>query len=253
MNPYYIIIYAVIFIYGIVIGSFLNVCIYRIPKRETIVTTPSHCMSCGYHLKWYDLVPIFSYVFLRGRCRQCRKRISIQYPVIEALNGVLWVLTFLLLGFTWDALFACLLISTLIVLSVIDWRTYEIPVGLNLLIGVLGVIVTVYHREEWLTHVIGFFAVSTILLIVYLLTKGNGIGGGDIKLMAVAGLLLGWKLIVVAFLFGCFFGSVIHLIRMKVSKTGHMLAMGPYLSAGILTALWFGRYIVEWYVSMFPE
>ena len=87
-----------IFIFGTIIGSFLNVCILRIPKGETIVTVPSHCMSCGYHLKWYDNIPLFSYIFLRGRCRKCGEHISIQYPVIEAINGIAYVLIFLWFG-----------------------------------------------------------------------------------------------------------------------------------------------------------
>ena len=249
MDPVHIFLYALVFLYGIIIGSFLNVCIFRIPKRENIVTTASHCMHCGYRLKWYDLIPLFSYLFLRGRCRQCRKKISVQYPIVEALNGLLWVGTFLICGFCWDAVLYCILCSILIALSVIDWRSFEIPFGCNVLIALLGVVATVLHRDHWLLHVIGFFAVSLILLVVYLLTKGRGIGGGDIKLMAAAGLLLGWKLILVAFLFGCLYGSVIHIIRMKVSKAGSMLAMGPYLSAGILTAVWFGEKLIDWYMK----
>lgn len=238
-----------IFIYGIVIGSFLNVCILRIPAHETIVSKRSHCMSCNYQLEWYDLVPVFSWLFLRGRCRQCGEKISVQYPIIEALNGIMWVVTFEIYGFEWTSVLMCLLISALIVLSVIDWRTYEIPFGINVFIFVLGVIGTIIDRQNWLLHIIGFFLVSGIFLIIYLITKGKGIGGGDIKLMAAAGLLLGWKLIILALICGCLYGSVIHIIRMKVSKAGRVLAMGPYLSGGILTAVWFGEVILQWYAS----
>lgn len=242
---------AVIFIYGIVFGSFLNVCIYRIPKKENIVTS-SHCMNCGYHLKWYDLVPLFSFLFLRGRCRKCKTKLSWQYPLVEALNGVLWVLTFAICGLTWDSLLGCCLISALLVLSVIDWRTYEIPLGINLFIAVLGVIKLLVHHDQWLMHVLGFFCVSALLLLVYWLTKGKGIGGGDIKLMAAAGLFLGWKLVIVAFLFGCLYACVIHIARMIFTKAGSMLALGPYLAGGILTALWFGERLVQWYVNLMP-
>ena len=143
------------------------------------------------------------------------------------------------------------------VISVIDWRTFEIPLGTNIFILVLGVIrlaanIYVYGLEgDWLEFVIGFFVVSVPLAVIYYASKGRAIGGGDVKLMAVAGLFLGWKLALVALIAGCLYGSVIHIIRMKVSGQGKQLAMGPYLSAGIITALWFGKYIVEWYAGFF--
>jgi len=246
-----IFIYALVFIYGVVVGSFLNVCIYRIPSGESIVTVPSHCMNCGYKLKWYDLVPLLSYLFLGGRCRQCKAKISPQYFIVELANGVLWVLTFLLTGIEWVSIVYCLMVSALLVLSVIDWRTYEIPFGLNLFIFILGVIATVLERGQWLTHLIGFFVVSVPLLIIFLASQGRGIGGGDIKLMAAAGLVLGWKLTIVAFIIGCFIGVIVHYARMKFSDQDHVLAFGPYLSIGIVLALWFGNYIVSWYASFF--
>ncbi|MBQ5734882.1 MAG: prepilin peptidase, partial [Lachnospiraceae bacterium] len=134
------ILYALVFIYGIIVGSFLNVCIYRIPLKESVVTTRSHCMRCGYKLKWYDLVPVFSYVFLRGRCRKCGDRISPQYPIIELLNGILWVLTFIYTGINITSLIYSLVISALIVLSVIDFRTFEIPVSINVYIGIMALV-----------------------------------------------------------------------------------------------------------------
>lgn len=241
--------YIIVFLYGIIIGSFLNVCIYRIPKKENIATTRSHCMSCGYQLKWYDLVPLFSYLVLRGRCRKCGSKISVQYPIIEALNGALYLLVFWRYGMSVDSLLYCLLFSALIVLSVIDFRTYEIPLGINIFILTLGLIHMVTDLSLWSSYVIGFFSVSVPLLLIYLVTKGRGIGGGDVKLMAVAGLLIGWKLNVLGFLLGCILGSVIHLCRMKLSGESHVLAMGPYLAMGIgLSVLW-GEQMIAWYLS----
>lgn len=244
-----IFLYIIIFLYGIIIGSFLNVCIYRIPKKENIATTRSHCMSCGYQLKWYDLVPIFSYLVLRGKCRKCGSKISVQYPIIEALNGALYLLVFWRYGMSVDSLLYCLLFSALIVLSVIDFRTYEIPLGINIFILTLGLIHIVTDLSLWSSYVIGFFSVSVPLLLIYLVTKGRGIGGGDVKLMAVAGLLIGWKLNVLGFLLGCILGSVIHICRMKLSGESHVLAMGPYLAMGIgLSVLW-GEQMIAWYLS----
>lgn len=245
----------IIFLFGIVIGSFLNVCIYRIPKKESIVVVRSHCMSCGYQLKWYDLFPLFSYIFLGGKCRKCKAKISIQYPIIEALNGVFYLIIFMINGINVDSLLYCLLFSTLIVLSVIDFRTYEIPVGLNITILALGLIRVAVHYQDWLNHVIGLFAVSVLLWIIYQVSKGRAIGGGDVKLMAAAGLFLGWKNIIFAFCVGCILGAVIHVARMKLSErkgqeANHVLAMGPYLAAGIAIATLFGDSFISWYIAL---
>lgn len=241
----------VIFLYGIVIGSFLNVCIYRLPKKENIVTTRSHCMNCDYQLKWYDLVPLFSWLALGGKCRKCGTRISVQYPLIEALNGVLYLIVFMCCGVSFDTLIYCLLASALVVLSVIDFRTYEIPFGVNVFIAGLGLIRILTDLANWKEYVIGFFVVSGFLYLLYIVTKGRGIGGGDVKLMAASGLVIGWQCNILAFLLGCILGSVIHILRMRLTKADHVLAMGPYLAAGIfICALW-GDKLIAWYLSMY--
>ncbi|MBQ2800950.1 MAG: prepilin peptidase [Lachnospiraceae bacterium] len=249
MTSQVILIYMIIFIYGIVIGSFLNVCIYRIPKGENIAKVRSHCMDCGYQLKWYDLIPIFSCLCLGGKCRKCKTHISIQYPMVELANGILYLLVFMVNGFCASSFLYCFLVSALIVISVIDFRTYEIPFGINVFIFILGIIQVIIDYENWLDYLIGFFAVSIFMQIVIWLTKGTGFGGGDMKLMAAAGLLLGWKRIVLAFLLGCIVGSICHVIRMKVTKEDHVLAFGPYLSIGILLAALWGNKMIYWYLS----
>ena len=243
-----VLLYIIIFLYGVVIGSFLNVCIYRIPKQENIVKIRSHCMNCGYQLKWYDLVPLFSYLCLRGRCRCCKQKISVQYPLIELLNGALYCIVFAVYGISVEALLYALLASALITLSVIDFRTYEIPVGINIFILALGLIRIATDFTHWSDYAVGFLLVSGFLYLVHLVTRGRGIGGGDIKLMAVSGLLLGWKQILLAFVMGCIIGSVIHIARMKISGQGHMLAFGPYLSIGILISALAGDQMIAWYL-----
>lgn len=126
--------YIIIFIYGIVIGSFLNVCIYRIPNKESVVMVNSHCMSCGHKLVWYDLFPLFSYLFLKGRCRYCGSKLSYQYPLIELLNGILYLVVFGANGMNVESVLFALLVSALLTLSVIDYRTLEIPVRINAVI-----------------------------------------------------------------------------------------------------------------------
>ncbi|MGN0131739.1 MAG: prepilin peptidase [Lachnospiraceae bacterium] len=133
----------------------------------------------------------------------------------------------------------------------IDFRTYEIPFGINLFILALGLIHLIFHLGDWVDYGIGLLAVSGFLWILYQVTRGAAIGGGDVKLMGAAGLLIGWKLSVLAFLLGCILGSVIHLIRMKVSGAEHRLAMGPYLSAGILIAVLWGNQFLNWYLGSF--
>ena len=242
--------YIIIFIFGITIGSFLNVCIYRIPLGESIVTAPSHCMTCWRKLKWYDMVPVFSWLVLGGKCRNCKSKISVQYPIIEGVNGILYVMICAVNGLEWSSVIYCFMASALLVLSIIDWRTYEIPFGINVFLFVLGIAMTILDRGNLVEHLIGMICVSGLLGILYLLTGGRAIGGGDIKLMFACGLILGWKLILLAFFLGCIIGSVVHIIRMSVKKAGRMLAMGPYLSAGILLAALWGNAWINWYLSL---
>ena len=244
-----LILYIMIFVFGIVIGSFVNVLIYRIPKNENIAIEQSHCMNCGHKLKWYDLVPLFSWLFLRGKCRYCQDRISVQYPLVELINGIGYVLIFVVCGLNLSSILYSLCFSMLVAITVIDWRTYEIPLGLNIVILTLGIIQCILDYGNWKLYLIGMVSVSGFLFLLFVITGGRGIGGGDIKLMFAAGLLLGWKKIILALIIGCILGSIIHLILMKVSKKGRMLAFGPYLSAGILLAILFGEQLISLYIG----
>ena len=250
-------IYIAAFLFGIVIGSFLNVCIFRIPKEESLSAKRSHCMSCGYQLRWFDLIPLFSWIALRGHCRKCHAKISVQYPIVEAANGLIYVIVLLVKGISIESFIFCFAMSALLALSVIDFRTYIIPIGFNVFILGLALIRIAYLLfiegkaiGDMIPYLIGMFVVSVPLGILWFITKGKAIGGGDIKLMGAAGLLLGWKSILLAFVLGCMIGSVIHLIRMKVSKAGRVLAMGPYLAAGIAIAILWGEQVIRWYVNL---
>lgn len=249
-----IVIYTFVFLYGIVIGSFLNVCIYRIPLGESLSKQRSHCMTCGYQLRWFDLIPLFSWLFLRGKCRKCGAKISPQYPIVEATNGIIYVLIFFVHGFEdrtllLESILYCLMASALLALSVIDFRTFIIPFGFNVFIFCLGAVNLIYRiffvksPDIWL-YIIGFFVTSVIAGILYFC---KAMGGGDVKLLAASGFLIGWKLSLLSFFVGCIIGAIIHPIRMKVSKQGRTLAMGPYLSAGILLAVLWGYKFIEWY------
>lgn len=207
-------------------------------------------MNCGYQLRWYDLVPLFSYLALGGRCRKCKAHISVQYPIIEALNGVLYLLVFWKFGMSVDSLVYCLLFSALLALSVIDFRTYEIPVGFNVFYWHWG-----WSMEPSTIHS-GWISWSASCVSVYFYLFCITLPVAE-PLAAVmwswwrsadccsAG---NWSFCI---LLGCIIGSVIHLIRMKVSGEGHVLAMGPYLSAGVAVAVLWGNEFLQWYLGLY--
>lgn len=242
-----IVYYPFVFVLGLLIGSFLNVCIFRIPLGQGIVIESSHCMKCGHKLKWYELIPLFSWVIQGGKCRSCKSKISAQYPIIEATNAIMWFAIAFIYGFNWLTLIYCSAFSVLLVISVIDERTHEINLGLNITLFVIGIGATIADYPNWLYHVIGMFSVSLFLLIIVLVTKERAMGLGDVYLMIGAGLMLGWKHTIFAFAVGCILGSIIHLIRMAVSKKKHELAFGPYLSLGIVFTIFFGNYFITLY------
>ncbi len=243
--------FIIIFVYGVIIGSFLNVLIYRLPLKENIATERSHCMKCGNKIKWYDLVPLVSYIILRGKCRHCKEKISVQYPLVELANGIGYVWIFYTNGINANSILFCLCASALLVLSVIDWRTYEIPFSINVFIFVLGIARIVLNLDMMADLVIGMFIVSIPLLILFYATKGRGIGGGDVKLMAAAGLLIGAKEIVLALVLGCIIGSIIHIALMKICNKENVLAFGPYLSLGIVIAILYGEKLINWYMGFY--
>ena len=250
-------IYIVSFIFGIVIGSFLNVCIFRIPKEESLSKKRSHCMSCGYQLRWFDLIPLFSWIALRGHCRKCHEKISIQYPIVEAANGIIYVVVLLIKGISVESFLFCFVMSALLALAVIDFRTYIIPFGFNVFLFILAILRILYFLfvegepiGYAVPYIVGMFIVSVPLGILWFISKGKAIGGGDVKLMGAAGLLLGWKSILLAFVLGCIIGSIIHIARMKISKAGRVLAMGPYLAAGIAIAILWGETLISGYIHL---
>ena len=250
MQPFDVILLIFTIAFGLCVGSFLNVCIFRIPREESIVTGPSHCMSCGERLKWYELIPVFSFLMQGGRCRHCKAKLSPQYPLIEAANAAGWVVCLFVKGFSIEFFLGCTLFSALLTLAVIDARTMEIPFGINVFIFILGLVRLFTDLNNWPLYLICFAAVSGFFLLVYLITGGRGIGGGDIKLMAAAGLLLGWKNILLSLMIAAIVATVVHLIRMAIVKAGKMLAFGPYLSIGIFIAFLFGDIVINWYLSL---
>jgi leader peptidase (prepilin peptidase)/N-methyltransferase len=253
-----VIISIFIFIYGLLIGSFLNVCIYRIPLKKTVVRGRSFCPNCQSLIPWYLNIPLFSFLFLKGRCKSCQMPISPIYPAVELLNGVLWLLAYFAYGFTIQGLAIAILFSVLIIIALIDFKYQIIPDGLVTIIVVIGlfcdVLVTVLYGQPWYIAFFGLFAASVPLYLLGLIYE-DGIGGGDIKLMAAAGLIAGWKLILLALFLGAIYAGILALfmvVRKKATlKTA--LPFGPFLAAGIVTALLIGDRMLSAYMAFYQS
>lgn len=244
-------IFILLFLLGLCVGSFCNVLIYRIPKGEEFVKTASHCMTCGHNLSWFELIPLVSWLVQGGKCRSCGTKLSVQYPIVETLNGGMWLITGILFRGDWLTVgLYCILFSMLMVLSVIDWRTFTIPNGINLVILILGIIRLVTDLGRWPLYLIGLVSVSGVFLLLHILTRGQGLGMGDVKLVGAAGLLLGWPKMILAVLVGSLSGAIIHSVRMK-GGADHKLAFGPYLAAGIWLAALVGGPLIRAYLSLF--
>lgn len=237
-------------ILGLCVGSFCNVLIFRIPKGEEFVRSSSHCMHCGHELRPTELIPLVSWLVQGGKCRACKTPISRQYPIVEALNAILWLLAALLGGDILTAVLLSLLSSILIVITLIDWRTFTIPNGLNLAIFLLGLVRVATDSANWLDYVLGMVSVGGLFLLLWAVTHGRGLGMGDVKLMAAAGLLIGFLNILLAMIVGSVAGAVIHSVRMR-SGAGRKLAFGPYLAFGIWFAALFGSGVWSAYLSLF--
>ena len=185
-----------------------------------------------------------------GKCRACGVKLSAQYPVVEAVNALMWLLAGIAFRGDWlTVALYCVLFSMLLVLSVIDWREFIIPNGINLVIFLLGVVRLLTDLDHWLTYLIGMVSVSLVFLLLHVLTGGNGLGMGDVKLVAAAGLLLGWQKILLAVLLGSVAGALIHSVRMT-RGAARRLAFGPYLAAGIWFAALVGGPLIQAYLGL---
>ncbi len=257
--------YIIFFIFGSLIGSFLNVCIYRVPEGRSIVTPSSRCSSCGTPVRFYDNIPILSYIILGGKCRDCKTKLSFQYPFVEFLNAALYVLALHLFGPDSISVLAVYLvfISTLIVIFFIDLEHQIIPNSITLpgipIAVLLGsfVLPDPFNPSEKLgftSSVIGFIAGGgsfyLIAVIGKAILKKDAMGGGDIKMMAMVGGLLGWKAIILTTFVGSLFGSIIGvaLITIKGREWGSKIPFGPYLALGALVSLFWGHDILRWYL-----
>ncbi|MDD2365214.1 MAG: prepilin peptidase [Desulfuromonadaceae bacterium] len=256
MSPYLIFpLFALLF--GMVIGSFLNVCISRMPKNESIVSPPSHCPVCFYKICWFDNIPLLSYILLRGKCRGCGTHISLQYPLVELTNGLLTLFLYLRFGPT--LAFAALFVfcSSMVVITFIDIEHQIIPDEISLPGIVIGFVLSFFLTgHDWLNSLLGILLGGGTLYLVawsyYRFTGKDGMGGGDIKLLAMMGAFLGWKAVIFIIFASSLFGSVVGVSIMLLQKKDGKLAIpfGPYLAFGAILYIFYGGPLIRWYLGL---
>ena len=246
-------IYVLLFIVGACVFSFLNLAIARIPEEKNIFKGSVRCKKCGHELGVLERIPILSWIFLLGKCKSCKERVSFRHTGIEILGGILAMIVYGYYGFTPAALTVFVLFCVLTVISFIDHDTMIIPPQLNVLVLVIGIIsIWTMGGPSILSRVIGLFCISLPLYLIILVVP-DGFGGGDIKLMFAVGFFLGWKSTVIAFFIGLVVGGVYGIwvmIRKKMGKKDHF-AFGPFLCVGIAIAVFYGEKLMNMYLSTF--
>ena len=242
-------------IFGLVIGSFLNVCICRIANEESIAFPPSHCTNCGYELKAKDLIPVLSYIFLGGKCRSCKEKISIQYPIVEILNAILYIAIYLKFGFTLNLFKFCLFASLLIVIGFIDFKTkyvYNSTVVFGVVSGILFAVLEWMETKSipW-NCIAGAFIGFGIIYLIVILTRG--MGEGDIDIALICGLFLGIKGILVTLFLAIILGGIVATIILifKLKERKAEIAFGPYLAIGGIIACLYGSRLIDIYLGLF--
>jgi len=245
-------------IFGLIIGSFLNVCIYRLPREKSVVNPPSFCPGCGTPIRPWDNIPVISYLLLAGKCRRCGQKISLRYPAVELLNGLLYVAATMQFGIDWRLPFILAFVSAMIVITFIDLDFQIIPDVITIpgmIIGLAGshfLIPDPFMNDAILglvNSVIGLLAGGVSFYLIAILSRG-GMGGGDVKMMAMVGAFMGWKGVLLTTLIGSLTGSLIGIGLMIFKGAGRKtkIPFGPFLSLGSLATLFFGRIILEWYL-----
>jgi leader peptidase (prepilin peptidase)/N-methyltransferase len=242
---------------GLTIGSFLNVCIYRLPRRESIAFPASHCTSCQRPLAWYENVPVLGWIALRGRCRTCAARISVMYPLVELTTAAVFVGGGLIYGLS-PLLFVRLAFAcALIVLFVIDLQHQILPNVITLPGIVAGFAASVFLPPGWLSSLIGIVAGGGILFLIaeayYRLRGIEGLGMGDVKMLAMIGAVLGWPLMVLTLIFASFAGSIIGVGLIASGRGGMQAALpfGTFLALGAIFAAVVGDPILSWYLAFY--
>lgn len=243
----------IVFITGLLIGSFLNVCIYRIPLKESIAYPPSHCPHCKTGLKPIDLIPVLSFLFRNGKCRYCNKKISLQYPLVELLSGIVYVFLFAEFGLTMLFLKYAVLCSLLIVISFIDFKYHIIPDELIIFGMAAGVLsVALYWDIGYaINGILGLLLGGGIFLLIAVVTNG-AMGGGDIKLMGILGFWFGWKLVLLLSILAFIISAAVSLVLLvlKIKRRKDYIPFGPFIAVASFIVLYKGTAILDWYIHL---
>jgi prepilin signal peptidase PulO-like enzyme (type II secretory pathway) len=244
------------FLFGLIIGSFLNCLIWRLYKEETVLGR-SYCPKCGQELRWYDNIPVLSFIFLKGKCRFCGDKISWQYPLVEIITGLLFAFSYYFslqngLSFL-ELFFYFFVISLSIIIFVFDLRWYLIPVWVVIIGGVLIISLNIFFGASILNVLLSMLIGASFFGLQYLITRGKGIGEGDIWLGALFGAIFpDIKLLILSIFLTYIIGGLVAmvLIIFKIKKIGSRLPLGIFLSLSLLIVLFFGKEIVNWYFSL---
>lgn len=257
MDQYIAIIFALTL--GLCVGSFLNVLIYRLPLGRSIVKPGSACPNCGAGIRWYDNIPVLSYILLHGKCRRCQSRISPRYPLAEIITGLLSLVLFHQYGLSWAYLFYFLFVSALIAIIFIDFDHQIIPDVITypgIVAGFISSLIlpNITYRDSLIGIILGGGILYLIALGYLMLAKREGMGGGDIKLLAMIGAFLGWQALPFTILVSALLGSVVGIIAMlKTGKDAKMaIPFGPFLSIGAILYLFWGKAVTQWYLGLLP-
>jgi len=240
---------------GLCIGSFLNVVIYRVPIGQSIVTPPSRCRKCGYQLQWYDNIPVLSWLFLRGRCRKCGVGVSMQYPIVELITGALFVLVIWMTPPGPLLATRLILVCILIALFGIDLEHQILPNVITLPGIAIGVLLSLIAPPGWKDALVGVLLGGGVLYAIagayYLWRREEGMGMGDVKMLAMIGAFLGWKAVMVTLVLASFAGATIGLAMMALQRGTMKLALpfGTFLAIGAIVAMFVGEPLVAWYAG----
>lgn len=239
-------------IIGLVFGSFYNVIGLRVPLKESVVKPRSSCPKCKHVLSAWELIPVLSYMMQRGRCRRCKNPVSLIYPLMELITGILFAVSPFIVGWGMELLFCYIFISLLVIITVSDLAYMIIPDKILIIFAsVFLVLQLAVGDRQWLDILLGAIIGFGLLLLIALVSNG-GMGGGDIKLFALLGFILGVKLVIVAFFFSVIYGALIGMLLMfvRVVEKRRPVPFGPFIAAGALTAYYFGEKIVGWYFGV---
>lgn len=250
---------SLVFMFGMCIGSFLNVCIYRLPSSTSIINpSRSFCPQCNSTIQFYDNIPVFSYLWLKGRCRNCKAPISLRYPLVELMTGILAIAILFMFGLTPEGVVYFVFISSLLVITFIDIDHKIIPdiislPGIPIGLAASFVLPAMTFKSSLLGLLVGGGSLLVVAWTYSLITRKEGMGGGDIKLLGMIGTFIGWKGVIftifVASLVGTFVGIIVMLLKGKNLKFA--IPFGPFLSIGAMSYVFFGEKIIFWYFHLF--